>query len=116
MTVYVDVDHVHDLVTRRFITGILDMLNDTPVRWVSKRQEILFDKFLVGYVLGSVIVMYLHIRSLFPFLRIVYGPIRSIHILSQGVASASFGGGCPYFLTLRLFLWYIFSLVIRASL
>jgi hypothetical protein len=34
----------------------------------------------------------LYMRSFFPFLRIVYGPIKSIHILSQGLASASFGG------------------------
>jgi hypothetical protein len=39
MTVYVDADHAHDLVTRRFITGILVMLNNTPIRWVSKRQK-----------------------------------------------------------------------------
>jgi hypothetical protein len=36
MTVYLDADHAHDLVTRRSITGILVMLNNTPVRWVSK--------------------------------------------------------------------------------
>jgi hypothetical protein len=39
MTVYVDADHAHDLVTRRSITGILMMLNNTPLRWVSKRQK-----------------------------------------------------------------------------
>ena len=39
MTVYVDADHAHDLVTRRSITGILMMLNNTPIRWVSKRQK-----------------------------------------------------------------------------
>jgi hypothetical protein len=39
MTVYVDADHPHDLVTRRFITGILMMWNKTPVRWVSKCQK-----------------------------------------------------------------------------
>jgi hypothetical protein len=39
MTVYVDVDHAYDLVTRRSITGILVMLNNTPIRWVSKRQN-----------------------------------------------------------------------------
>jgi hypothetical protein len=36
---YVDADHAHDLVTRRSITGILMMLNNTPIRWVSKRQK-----------------------------------------------------------------------------
>jgi hypothetical protein len=39
MIVYVDVDHAHDLVTRRSITGILVMLNNTPIRWISKRQK-----------------------------------------------------------------------------
>jgi Leucine Rich repeat len=36
MTVNVDADHAHDLVTRRSITGILMMLNNTPIRWVSR--------------------------------------------------------------------------------
>jgi hypothetical protein len=39
MTVYVDANHTHGLVTRRSITGILVMLNNTPIRWVSKRQK-----------------------------------------------------------------------------
>jgi hypothetical protein len=39
MTVYVDAHHAHDLVTRRSITGILVMLNNTPIRWISKRQK-----------------------------------------------------------------------------
>jgi hypothetical protein len=32
ITVYVDADHSHDLVTRRSITGILVILNNTPIR------------------------------------------------------------------------------------
>jgi hypothetical protein len=39
MTVYVDADHAHDLVTRRSITGILVVLNNTHIIWVSKRQK-----------------------------------------------------------------------------
>jgi hypothetical protein len=39
MTVYVDADHAHDLVTRRSITGILVMVNNTPIRWIYKRQK-----------------------------------------------------------------------------
>jgi hypothetical protein len=39
MTVYVDADLAHDLVTRKSITGILVMLNNTPIRWISKRQK-----------------------------------------------------------------------------
>jgi hypothetical protein len=32
ITVYVDADHAHDLVTRRSITGILFMINNIPIR------------------------------------------------------------------------------------
>jgi hypothetical protein len=39
MAVNIDADHAHDLVTRRSITGILVMLNNTPLRWISKRQK-----------------------------------------------------------------------------
>jgi hypothetical protein len=39
MTVYVDANHLHDLVTRRPITGILVMLNYMPNIWISKRQK-----------------------------------------------------------------------------
>jgi hypothetical protein len=39
MTVFVDADHAHDLVTRRSITGILVMLNNTPIRWISNHQK-----------------------------------------------------------------------------
>ena len=39
LTVYVDADHAHDLVTRRSVTGIVVMANNTPIRWLSKRQN-----------------------------------------------------------------------------
>jgi hypothetical protein len=39
MTVYVDTEHGHDLVLRILIPGILFMLNNTPIRWISKRQK-----------------------------------------------------------------------------
>jgi hypothetical protein len=39
LSFYVDVDHAHDLVTRRSITGILSLINNTPIRWLSKRQK-----------------------------------------------------------------------------
>jgi hypothetical protein len=39
MTVCVDADHAHDLVTRRSITGIPVMIYNTPIRWISKRQK-----------------------------------------------------------------------------
>jgi hypothetical protein len=39
MTVYVDADHAHDLVTRISITEIFVMINNTPIRWISKHQK-----------------------------------------------------------------------------
>jgi hypothetical protein len=39
MTVYVDADHTHDLVTRGSVTGILVMLNNMAIRWISKSQQ-----------------------------------------------------------------------------
>jgi hypothetical protein len=41
MIVYADADHAHDQITRRFVTGILVMINNTPIRWISKRQKIM---------------------------------------------------------------------------
>jgi hypothetical protein len=38
MTASADTDHAHNLETRRSITGIILMLNNTKYRWVSKRQ------------------------------------------------------------------------------
>jgi hypothetical protein len=39
ITVYVDSDHGHDLLTRRSIAEILVMLNNTPIRWIFKHQK-----------------------------------------------------------------------------
>jgi hypothetical protein len=39
MTVYVDADHAHNLVTRRYITGIHVMPNNKPIRLMYKRQR-----------------------------------------------------------------------------
>jgi hypothetical protein len=39
MTVYVDAENAHDLVTRRSITGILVMINKKSMRWISKSQK-----------------------------------------------------------------------------
>ena len=38
MSAFVDADHARDVATRRSVTGILSFLNNTPVRWFSKRQ------------------------------------------------------------------------------
>ena len=39
ITAYKDSDHAYDLVTRRSVTGILLFINNTPVKWISKRQK-----------------------------------------------------------------------------
>jgi hypothetical protein len=38
ITCYVDADHAHDKVTRRSVTGFLILVNNMPVKWVTKRQ------------------------------------------------------------------------------
>jgi hypothetical protein len=53
MTVYVDADHAHYLVTRRSITGILVMLNNTPIRWISKRQKTVETSTYVSELVAS---------------------------------------------------------------
>ena len=39
LTCYVDADHARDKVTARSVTGIILLLNNTPVYWLSKRQK-----------------------------------------------------------------------------
>ena len=39
ITVFVDANHARDKVTRRSVTGILVLLNNTPVRFYCKRQK-----------------------------------------------------------------------------
>ena len=39
ITCYVDADHARDKVTRRSVTGIVALLNNTPVSWISKCQK-----------------------------------------------------------------------------
>ncbi len=39
ITIYVDADHAHDMLTRRSVTGIILFINKTPVKWISKRQK-----------------------------------------------------------------------------
>ena len=38
MTAYVDADHAQNLATRRSVTGILLLINNTPLVWVLKCQ------------------------------------------------------------------------------
>ena len=38
-TCFKDVDHAHDILTRRSVTGILLLIDDKPVKCISKRQK-----------------------------------------------------------------------------
>ena len=40
ITCYVDADHARDKVTCRSVTGILLLVNNTPLIWYTKRQRI----------------------------------------------------------------------------
>jgi hypothetical protein len=39
ITVFVDADHAHDVVTRRSVTGIVLFINNVPVRWISNARK-----------------------------------------------------------------------------
>ncbi len=39
ITCYVDADHAHDQLTWRSVTGVILLLNNTPIKWMSKRQK-----------------------------------------------------------------------------
>ena len=39
LTCFVDADHARDQLTRWSVTGILILLNNTPISWVSKHQK-----------------------------------------------------------------------------
>jgi hypothetical protein len=39
LTIFVDADHARNQVTRRSVTGIMMLLNNTPLVWISKRQK-----------------------------------------------------------------------------
>ena len=38
LSCFVDADHARDVATRRSVTGVIVFLNNTPIRWYSKRQ------------------------------------------------------------------------------
>lgn len=38
ITAFVDADHARDKVTRRSVTGVLLLINNTPLQWLSKKQ------------------------------------------------------------------------------
>ena len=38
LTHYVDTNLYHDILTRRSVTGILHLMNQTPIDWFSKKQ------------------------------------------------------------------------------
>jgi hypothetical protein len=82
MTVYVDGDHAHDLVTRRSITGILVMLNNTSIGWISKRQKIVEKSTYGSELVPSRIITEL-------ILEVRYYMFRSLGVPLDGQESMS---------------------------
>jgi hypothetical protein len=77
ITVYVDADHAHDLVIRRSTTLILVMLNNTPIRWISKRQKTVETSTYGSELVASRIAteLILEIWYMFRWLGVaLYGP------------------------------------------
>ena len=38
-TIFKDLDHAYDLLIKRSVTDILLLIDNTPVKWISKRQK-----------------------------------------------------------------------------
>jgi hypothetical protein len=77
MTVYVDADHAHDLFTRRSITGILVILNNKPIRWISKRQKTVETSTYVSELVASRIATELILEARYM--------LRSLGVSSDGI-------------------------------
>jgi hypothetical protein len=39
ISIYVDANHAHNMVSRRLVTGIILFVNKTLIKWISKRQK-----------------------------------------------------------------------------
>ncbi len=61
LTCYVDADHARDQVSRKSVTGIVLLLNNTPLTWISKRQKTVetstYGSELVAARLGTELLM-----------------------------------------------------------
>jgi hypothetical protein len=76
--VYADADHAHDLVTRKSITGILVMLNNTPIRWVSKRRKTVVTSTYGSELVASTVAteLFLEVRYMLRLLGVALdGPV-----------------------------------------
>ena len=40
ITTFVDADHARDKITRHSVTGVLMLVNNTPIHWVSKDNQL----------------------------------------------------------------------------
>jgi len=80
ITCYSDSDHAGDLVTRRSTTGILLFVNNTPIKWYSKRQNTIetstYGSELVSLRIATELVMEFRYR-----LRMMGIPIQGSSVL-----------------------------------
>jgi hypothetical protein len=59
---YVDANHAHDLATSRSITGIMVILNNKPIRWISKLQNSVKTSTYGSELVASKIAMELNLE------------------------------------------------------
>ena len=80
ITCYSDSDHAGDLVTRRSTTGILLFVNNTPIKWYSKRQNTIesstYGSELVSLRIATELVMEFRYR-----LRMMGVPLQGSSVL-----------------------------------
>ena len=75
MTHYVDVNLFHDALTEHSVTGILHMLNATPIDWYSKKQATV-ETATYGYVFVAACICVKQIVDLRNTLRYLGVPIQ----------------------------------------
>ena len=73
-TNFVDVDHVHDLKTRWYITGVLIFLNKLPIQWHIRWQNTVEISTYGSYLVAMIITTYLTMKMRYT-IKITGAPI-----------------------------------------
>ena len=66
ITVYIDTDHAQDKVNRRSVTGIILLINNTPLVWISKHQKTvemsIYGSELVAAQIATELIIEMHYK------------------------------------------------------
>ena len=86
ITVFVDADHARDKVTRRSVTGILVLINNTPIKYICKRQKTVETSTYGSELIAARIAIEV-ILELRYFLRMLGVPIeKTSHMLGDNMS------------------------------